>query len=260
HDFLTAHALPDGALTLIGHSMGGLVVRYVVNSGSPAAPYYNEYAWLDPRMDYDLVRRKTGRVIAVQAPLTGAQSADAVFGRADHAITNRGADVIKALGWRQATPATAVMTRGYLEAAGTLGGEMGDIGRMTPLDSIAGIEAAGGSGTGMSDDEKLELSWTLLCYRRGGANSWGAACQWDVWNFQTIAGDGLVERSSSHGLWQRSSPNGTPAILGARRAWLDVIHNHNQGRYNLLAAEIRDLITGRATVDRLGSFLGAQLP
>ncbi|HEY0710913.1 MAG TPA: hypothetical protein VGG33_29190 [Polyangia bacterium] len=260
HDFIDTYAIPDGALTLIGHSMGGLVVRYVVNSGSPAAPYYNEYAWLNPRMDYELVRRKTGRVLAVQAPLTGAQSADALFGQADHGVTNRGADLIKALGWRQATPATAVMTRAYLEAAGTPGGEMGDIGRTTPLDSIAGLEVSGGAGTGMSDDDKLELAWTLLCYRRGAANSWGAACQWDVWNFRAIAGDGLVERSSAHGLWQRGSPNGTPAILGARRPWLDVIHNHNHGRYNLLAAEIRDLVTGRAEVNRLGSYLGARLP
>jgi pimeloyl-ACP methyl ester carboxylesterase len=260
HDFIDAYAIPDGAMTLIGHSMGGLVVRYVVNSGSPMAPFYNEYTWLDPRMDYDLVRRKTGRVLAVQAPLTGAQSADALFGRADNGVTNRGADLIKALGWRKATPATAVMTRAYLEAAGTIGGEMGDIGRTAPLDSIAGIEAAGGSGNGMSDDEKLELAWTLLCYRRGAANSWGATCQWDVWNFRNIAGDGLVERSSAHGLWQRGSPNGTAAILGARRPWLDVIHNHNHARYNVLAAEIRNLVTGHNERNRLGSYVGANLP
>jgi pimeloyl-ACP methyl ester carboxylesterase len=260
HDFIDAFAIPDGALTLVGHSMGGLVVRYVVNSGSPSAPYYNEYTWLNERMDYDLVRRKTGRIIALQAPLTGAQSADALFGRADHGLTNRGADVIKILGWRSITNATGVMTRPYMEAAGAPGGEMGDEGREVPLYSVAGYAMEAGSGTGMDDDGKLDTAWALLCYKRAAMNSWGAGCRWDVWNFQTVAGDGLVERWSAHGLWMRGNPTGTGAILGARVPWLDVLHNHNHGRYDVLAAEIRDLIHGGAQVARLGSYMGAHLP
>jgi pimeloyl-ACP methyl ester carboxylesterase len=260
HDFIDAFAIPDGGLTLIGHSMGGLVVRYVVNSGSPAAPYYNEYTWMNDRMDYDLVRRKTGRVIALQSPLTGAQSADALFGKADHRLTNAGADVIKILGWRGITNATGVMSRPYMEAAGSPGGEMGDEGREVPLYTVGSYALEDGSGIGMDDDDKLDAAWGLLCYKRAAVNSWGAGCRWDVWNFQSTAGDGLVERSSAHGLWMRGNPTGTGGILGARRAWLDVLHNHNQGRYDALSAEIRNLISAETRVARLGSYMGDHLP
>jgi hypothetical protein len=260
HDFIDAFDIPDGALTVIGHSMGGLVVRYLVNNGSPGAPYYNEYQWMNERMDYDLVRRKTGRILALQAPLTGTQSADALFGRADHAVTNAGADVIKSLGWRGITNATGVMTRPYMEAAGSPGGEMGDEGREVTLYTVSGYALEDGSATGMDDDDKLEKAWVLLCYKRGALNSWGAACRWDVWNFESTAGDGLVEQASSHGKWLRGNPTGTGGILGARRTWLDVLHNHNHGRYERLAAEIRDRISGQTQTGRMGSYMGSHLP
>ena len=260
HDFIDKYQIPDGALTLVGHSMGGLVVRYVVNSGTPAAPYYNEYMVIDPRMDYDLVRRKTARIITVQAPHVGTQSADALFGHADHNVTNGGANVIKVLGWRGITNATGVMTRSYMEAAGALGGEMGDEAREVPLYTVSGFDTGVGSGTGMDDDGKLDLAWILLCYKRGAANSWGAACRWDVWNFQATFGDGLVEQRSGHGLWLRGNANGAVGISGARQPWLDVVHNHNHGRYNAHAAEIRDLLSHSSTVERLGSYVGSHLP
>jgi hypothetical protein len=260
HDFIDSYAIPDGALTIVGHSMGGVVARYVVNSGAPAAPYYNEYVGLDPRMDYDLVRRKTGRIITVQSPHAGTQSADALFGRADHNVTNVGADLIKVMGWREITNATGVMTRPYMEAAGAPGGEMGDEGRQVPLYTIAGTDTGDASGAGMDDDSKLDLAWALLCYKRGASNSWGAACRWDVWNFEAVAGDGLVERASAHGLWLRGSANGAAGIFGARQPWLDVVHNHNQGRYNLLAGAIQNLVDQSRTSERLGSYLGSHEP
>jgi hypothetical protein len=256
HDFIDWYAIPDGALTIIGHSMGGVVVRYVINSGSPYAPYYNEYASRDPRMDYDLVRRKAGRIITVQAPHTGTQSADALFGRADHAVTNAGASVIKVMGWREITNASGVMTRAYMEAAGASGGEMGDEGRTVPMFTVAGYDSGDESGAGMDDDGKLDTAWALLCYKRGAANSWGASCRWDVWNFEAVAGDGLVERASAHGVWLRGSAN----VLGARQPWLDVVHNHNQGRYNLLYGHVTNLVDGSGGSDRLGSYVASHRP
>ena len=159
HDFIDKYAIPDGGMTLIGHSMGGVVVRYVVNSGMPGAPYYNEYIVAHPRMDYDLVRRKTGRLITVQAPHAGTQSADALFGNADHKVTNAGAGVIKILGWRNVTNAVGTMTRPYMEAAGARGGELGDEGRVLPMYTVAGIDSGDDSGAGMDDDSKLDLAW-----------------------------------------------------------------------------------------------------
>jgi hypothetical protein len=260
HDFIDQFAIPDGALTIIGHSMGGVVVRYLINSGTPGAPYYNEYVGWDPRMDYDLVRRKTGRIITVQSPHTGTQSTDALFGRADHAVTNAGADIIKVMGWRGITNATGVMTRPYMEAAGAPGGELGDEGRAVPLYTVAGFDSGDASGTGMDDDDKLDLAWVLLCYKRGASNSWGAACRWDVWNFEPVSGDGLVERASAHGQWLRGSANGSPSIFGARQPWLDIVQNHNQGRYNLLSGLITNLVDRTSVVDRPGSYIAAHAP
>ena len=45
NDFIKQHTIPDGKLILVGHSMGGVLARYVVNNGVPQAPFYNEYAW-----------------------------------------------------------------------------------------------------------------------------------------------------------------------------------------------------------------------
>ena len=260
HDFIERYDIPDGRLILVGHSMGGLVVRYVVNNGMPGAPFYNEYSWLNARMDYDLVRRKTGQIFAVQAPHTGAQASDALFGHADHRLTNTGADVIKLLGWREATNATGVMTRSYMEAAGAPGGEMGDEGRQVVMYTIAGIETGDGSGTGMDADGKLDLAWVLLCYKRGAANSWGAGCRWDVWNFSSTPGDGLVEKTSSHGLWMRGQGSGATAIYGARQPWLDVVHNHNHGRFDVHYARIVDHVRGTSSDYYLGSYVGGYPP
>jgi hypothetical protein len=256
-DFIDQYAIPDGRLVLIGHSMGGLVARYVVNNGTPGAPYFNEYKALDERMDYELVRRKTAYLITVQAPHAGSQGADALYGSADHTFTNTSAGVIKLLGWRALTQATAVMTRPYLEAAGAPGGEMGDEGRAVPMYTIAGVSTDGGAGTGMEADGKLDLAWTFLCYKSAARNSWGAGCRWDFWNFAATAGDGLVERASAHGLWLRKSANGLPGVGGARAAWLDLTHNHNQGRFDALAAPITDLRAGWKTQAYPGSYVGS---
>jgi pimeloyl-ACP methyl ester carboxylesterase len=260
HDFIDEHQIPDGGLVLVGHSMGGLVARYVINQGTPQAPFYNEYTWMDPRMDYDLVRRKTAHVIAVQAPNTGAQASDALFGQADHGLSNTGADVVRLLGMRDRTPATSVMTRPYMEAAGAPGGEMGDEARQVVIYTIAGTDTGDNAGLGMDDDKNLDLAWILLCYKSGARNSWGAACQWDFWNFSGTRGDGLVEQASAHARWMRGRANGQPTVGGAWRAWLDVIHNHNQGRYDALLAPVTDHLRGIRTPAYLGSYIGGQAP
>jgi hypothetical protein len=256
YEFITREGIPDGRLVLVGHSMGGVVARYVVNNGMPASPYYNEYAWLDPRMDYDLVRRKTSHILSVQAPHAGAQAADALYGEADHRLTNGSATLVRVLGFHDATNATAVMTRAYMEAAGASGGEMGDEARVVPLCTIGGVTTEERSGLGDGNDSNLARAWTLLCYRRGALNSWGAGCRWDVWNFEETPGDGLVELASAHGLWLRGRANGRAGIAGALVRWLDVDHNHNQSRYNALAARVVDHLTGKSGLFLLGSFLG----
>jgi hypothetical protein len=264
HDFIKLHAIPDGKLVIVGHSMGGVVARYVVNNGMPQAPYYNEHAWRDPRMDYDLVRRKTAHVITLQAPHTGTQAADSLYGDADHGLANGGGIIARLFNIKDPTPATSAMTRAYMEAAGARGGEMADESRSININTVSGISTDDGSGNDTDTDGDLSLAWVMLCYKRGAGNSWGAACQWDAWNFETIAGDGLVERSSGHGQWTRpgkkGGPNGGAVLSGALQPWLDVTHNHNHGRWDDLLAPIVDYLRLTHGSYYLGSYIGAHRP
>ena len=105
NDFIKRHSIPDGKLVLVGHSMGGVLARYLVNNGMPHSPFYNEYLGSDPRMDYDMVRRKTAYIISVQSPHTGTQAADALYGDADHTFTDAGAAVVNLFGLHEKTAA-----------------------------------------------------------------------------------------------------------------------------------------------------------
>jgi hypothetical protein len=264
HDFIDQNNIPDGKLILIAHSMGGVVARYVLGNGAPQAPYYNEYAWQNARMDYDLVRRKTAYLITLQAPHTGTQAADSLYGDADHGLSNGGGNIAKLFNIKDPTPATSTMTRAYMEAAGALGGEMADEGRLVNIYTVSGGSTEDESGTNTDTDDDLSLAWVMLCYKRGAANSWGAACQWDVWNFETIPGDGLVERRSGHGQWLRpggsGGPNGAPLISGALQPWLDITHNHNHGRWDDLIAPIVDYVALKMGQHYLGQYVGANRP
>jgi hypothetical protein len=260
NDFIKRHDIPDGRMVLVGHSMGGVVARYVVNNGVPHSPYYNEYAGNDARMNYDLVRRKTAHIISMQSPHAGTQAADALYGQADHRFTRGSAGVVKLFDLHDTTPASSVLTRAYMEAAGAPGGEMADGGRDLTIYTIAGLDSGEASGTGMSADGDLDLSWILLCYKKGARNSWGALCRWDPWNFNTVAGDGLVEHASAQGRWMRASPNGRAQASGAWQNWLDVNHNHNHGRYDVLSAPITDHLRGGRTTFWLGSYVGSYRP
>jgi hypothetical protein len=260
NDFIKRHSIPDGGLVLVGHSMGGVVSRYIVNNGMPHSPFYNEYHWLDGRMDYDLVRRKAGNIITVQSPHAGTQAADALYGDADRAFTSAGAAVVNLFDLHDKTPASSVLTRSYMEAAGAPGGEMADESRTVPIYTIGGTETGDGAGLGTEADGDLDLAWILLCYKKGARNSWGAACRWDFWNFKATPGDGLVEHQSGHGRWLRGSPNGQSTIAGTLRPWLDVIHNHNQGRFDALNAGIVDHRRGVRTNFWLGSYVGDHRP
>jgi hypothetical protein len=143
-----------------------------------------------------------------------------------------------------------------MEWMGVNGGEMGDVGREIMMYTIGGLTTGDGSGRGMEADDDLHLAWIFLCYTTGAANGWGATCQWDFWNFEDTPGDGLVENASAHGLWLRGSPNGRPDIAGAHIAWLDVKHNHNQGRYDALYTLVVDRLLNRRVNSYLASYIG----
>jgi pimeloyl-ACP methyl ester carboxylesterase len=242
HDFIDAHRIADGGLILIGHSMGGLVARYIVDNGAGEAPYYNEYGGVDARMDYDLIRRKTAVIITVDTPHTGTEAADALQGASDHVLANGGVALLLALGMVRDSPANSSLTRAYLEAAGAPAGEMADGGRVVPIYTVAGISPRPRVDTlPTRADRRLDLAWSMLCRQRGAINLWGVACRWDFWNDPFVPGDGIVTRSSAHGLWTRGRPGGRPSIGGAHGQWLDLPENHSQGRYTAQSLFLKNL-------------------
>jgi hypothetical protein len=242
HDFIDAHHVADGELILVGHSMGGLVARYIVNNGAGEAPYYNEFVGVDARMDYDLIRRKTAVIVTVDTPHTGTEAADALQGTADHALANAGVALLMALGVVRDSAANSSLTRAYLEAAGAPAGEMADGGRVVPIYTVAGTSPRPQPGTVPTRaDRRLDLAWSMLCQQRGAINLWGLACRWDAWKDPVVPGDGIVTRASAHGLWTRGHPGGPPFIGGAHAPWLDLPENHSQGRYTAQSLNVNDL-------------------
>lgn len=257
HDFLSRAAIADGELIIIGHSMGGLVARYIVNNGEPDAPYHNEYVERDPRMDYGLVRRKTRAVITVAAPHVGSEAADALYGGADHAFANVSAAVLLGLGAMRESAANASLTRTYLEAAGRPGGEMADDGRTIPILTVAGTgdwesDDRAASANATRADRRLGWAWSLLCHRRGAVNLWGLLCGQSGREPQERAGDGVVELASAHGRWTRSVGQGGGTIAGPLRSWRDVRENHSQSRTTAQSYElIRALVASAPTPEEM---------
>ena len=82
NQFITQYAIPDGQLILIGHSMGGLMIRWIVNNGVGGAAYYNYNG------DYATIARKTRYLISVSGAHLGSPIADAVYGTSDSLCGN----------------------------------------------------------------------------------------------------------------------------------------------------------------------------
>ena len=245
--------------------MGGVVARYVMNNGTPQSPYYNEYTWVDPRMDYDLVRRKTAYLITLQAPHTGSQAADSLYGDADHALANGAGNIARVFNIKDPTPATSAMTRAYMEAAGALGGEMADEGRLINIYTVSGGSTEDESGTNSDTDDDLSLAWVMLCYKRGAANSWGASLPVGRLELRDRArrrpGRAAQRpRPVAAPQRQRQGPNGGPVISGALQPWLDITHNHNHGRWDDLIAPIVDYVALKMGQHYLGQYVGGNRP
>ena len=231
HDFIEAEHIPDGKLLLVGHSMGGLVARYIVNNGAETAPYHNEYQPRDARMDYGLVRRKAAAILTVATPHTGSEGADALHGLADHAFSNAGATVLQVLGMVRDSPANASLGRAVLEGASEPGGDMDDEGRTVPIFTVAATRVEPLPNMPRTRaDRRLAMAWDFLCARSSVFNLWGLACGHAAHALPTIIGDGVVSRASAHGSWTRDRGERSP-IPGVWIPYRDIPVNHSQSRY-----------------------------
>ena len=244
-EFIVSEQIPDGRLLLVGHSMGGLVARYIVNNGDEDAPYFNEYAGRDARMDYGLVHRKTGAILTVATPHTGSEAADAFRGKADHGWSNAGAALLRFLGVVRDSAAMESLSRATMEAAGAPGGDMADEGRTIPIFTVAAttVDPTPGAQRITRADRRLGLAWGLICGRPSVLNLWGVGCGRGLDPTTALAGDGVVSRASAHGDWTRG-PLDRPPLGGVWRPYRDVAVNHSQSRY---LAQSWDLIAGVLT-------------
>ncbi len=186
--FVAQNAVPDGQLVLIGHSMGGLVARWIVNNGVGGAAYYNYNG------DYATVARKTKTVITVATPHLGSPDADAVYGTSDTLCGNFVGALAGWLGER--SDATYWLRTFQLEYASASGSWMGDAGRWRTLYTIA--TRRWDSGTGDTED--------YLWPAPGSA--------WASFRTGTRPGARL---SPATGWCSRRAPRASTAIRAARR-------------------------------------------
>lgn len=253
NQFISQWSIPDGEMTIITHSMGGVVGRWILNNGVENAPFFNYNG------DYATIARKTKAIITVMAPHSGTQVADAIYGEADHFISDGEGAIALLFGGQDRSNARNSMRRAYMRDAATW---MGDDGRSTTIYTVGGNSVDDDAGEGMEDDENLQISWQAVCYERGWLNGGGTLCGFPLIagiTFTPVIGDGLVELFSAKG----TLPSGWRAsvapkfIQGARRDWLELHDNHNQGRYDKHFANVIDNIAGTSGSGYPGSYIGA---
>lgn len=238
--FITQNNIQPGELILVGHSMGGLVVRWILNNGVPNAPYYNYGG-----RNYAQIVSRTHHAITIQSPFMGTEAADALYGQADSFYANSLASVTEFLGLTSADSASLYMTRQTMHDASA--GWIGDGGRVTRIYTVSGFTTYGGSGNGEHNDDLLEIAWGGICNRSHWVNLY--VCGEDRYE----EGDGLVEEPSAYGLFRHYDSGSwylayldagwvtdSSTISGARTDWLRVEHNHQQGRHDQLSARIRN--------------------
>jgi len=239
NNFISANGIQAGELIVVAHSMGGLVVRWIMNNGVAGSPYYN-YAG----RNYAQIVSRTHHFITLQSPHSGTEAADAMYGEADSFYSNAVGAIGSVFGLVSGDSAASTMRRQYMSDAL---GWMGDAGRIRRMYTVAGFTTFSGAGNGETNDGLLETAWGGICNRSHAINLW--VCGED----DGEEGDGLVEEQSAFGRtrhyfggdWYLAWQNHTwifddSYTAGARTDWLRIEHNHQQGRHDQLSARIRN--------------------
>lgn len=244
NNFITANNIPDRQLIIIGHSMGGLVTRWILNNGVPGALYYNYRG-----EQYSRIVQATRYFITVATPHLGSEAADAVYGTSDTLCGNFVGWFVGVLGERNR--ATDYLRRINLEYASASGGWLQDSFRNRTMYTIA--TTRWDSGTGTYQDTGLSGIWSCL----DNTDDW-----WDPWDAD-IPGDGLVTLDSGRGRFERTgSANGLSWssgnwVQGARRSWVHINHNHHHARLDDQSLPFDNRITGVTGSAYPGSYIGA---
>ena len=251
--FIDEHSIPDDRLIVIGHSMGALVLRFLMNNGEEGSPYQDYHGH-----PFSKVVAKTRHFVTIQGPHTGVEIADALFGEADTWYSDGAAAIVSQLGLEKGDGAADSMRRINLEYASASGGWLADGGRTRRMYTVAGTRADSTSGAGWKNDVLLNLAWGAVCHHPHAINLW--LCR------TIVPGDGLVEERSAAGRIMRGGSAGgdagersweeEDAVQGARTDWIHVGQNHNHGRMNHLVAAVRDEASGETHDAAIGDYLG----
>jgi hypothetical protein len=276
--FITTNAIANKNLILIGHSMGGLVTRYILNNSGLSA-------------NFTKVVNATKYLITSQTPHLGSKGADAVAFEAGGGLYG---DIIATLALltQGRNAASDSMRRIEMEYASASGGWMNDVARSRKIYTIESYEtgslAGPTAGIGSQNTSNLDLAWGSLCYKPHAINL--NSCSW-------TPGDGLVETKSARGYyyrngtwdqtrlggtglptnyWQDASAGALAAcqianfpglfckqwktntyISGARVRWLDYRGDHQQGAWDRWKSDVHNYVTSTSTQAYLASYIGS---
>ena len=227
---VTEKKIGDRQLVIVGHSMGGLVGRYVLDNGEPGAPHYDEKT-------YGAIVRATSHLVTIATPHTGSPMADIAFdpknaGTLGKVANDMGLGFAKNLTTKRlGVPAFAA--------------QMGDAFRKRPVVTIATTSYSHMPEVDLGTrdmDQSLMMLGRVLEAQGFGEN------------------DGVVTATSGSGLFGQCGGGcvqGTP-IPGALQAWFRVDLNHTQARLDVMEGDIVLVKGGRATA-KLGAYIGAHL-
>lgn len=226
-EFVEREAIPDSRVILIAHSMGGLVIRSILNR-----------PLLDP--DYALVEQKTKYAITIATPHLGSPAADALAGMSGAPCADLLAALLEFTGLQSADRAAISLTRSFLEEGSAPGGSMGDRQRTRRIYTIA--TTGRNRGTGMPFDDQLARAWSCL-------------------GLAETPGDGLVTKLSALGIYERTgaadgfSWTSGAQIEGLLVPWVWVELNHNHARFSDESALIHNMDESRIENLPIGEFI-----
>lgn len=248
NQFIVQQAIPDGKLVLVGHSMGGVVSRWIVNNGVGGSAYYNYNG------DYATITRKVHHLITVAGPHLGSPVADAVYGTSNTLCGNFVGTLAGWLGQRDSS--TFWLESLQLEYGSASGSWMGDAGRYRTLYTMA--TRRWDSGTGDIEDSLLSGAWDCLGYVYHWYAPWRSNVPGDgvVWETSS-AGQYRESGSATNATWGTKSWSNGQWVQGARRDWVRIDHNHQHVRLDDQSLALTDYVRGVNTSYWPGSYVGA---
>jgi len=257
--FIDREQIPDHKLILIGHSMGGLMIRQLLNLGEPNAPGLQNPEYRPGDLEnFAVIKDKAKHAITLLTPHFGSEGADALYGEATRTGANLGGSLLDFFGVEDPTRETECLRRSAMEEWAN---DNGDAGRTTTIWAIAGNSTTGHLSRKDTASETDDMDGSLALAPQLLFSIWAA----------DFPNDGLVEERSASGTsilkdgnrfvgyWYSSDRT----VQGAFRPWLRTPLNHNHGRLSDMLTIFGNMDSDAAVEMNLGDKIrlhGLDLP